>query len=180
MANAQIIEMKARKVAEVAEKFKKAQSVVFFDYRGLTVEEVTNLRSEMRKAGVEYVVLKNSIVERAAKEAGIDDSVMAMLAGPSAFAFGYDDAVAPAKILKETIKKVKKCEIKGGVINGAVSSADDMNNLAELPSRDVLIARMLGSMLSPISSFARVIQAIADKMGGAPEETTTEAVEAAE
>ena len=108
MANIKIIEMKATQVAEVAEKLKKAQSVVFFDYRGLTVEEVTNLRSEMRKAGVEYVVLKNTIVERAARENGTDESVNEMLKGPSAFAFGYNDAVAPAKIIKDAIKKYKK------------------------------------------------------------------------
>lgn len=177
MANIKIIEMKATQVAEVAEKLKKAQSVVFFDYRGLTVEEVTNLRSEMRKAGVEYVVLKNTIVERAARENGTNESVNEMLKGPSAFAFGYNDAVAPAKIIKDAIKKYKKCAVKGGLINGVVSSPADMDALADLPSREVLIARMLGSMMSPISGFARVLNAIAENMGDAPktEEAASEA-----
>lgn len=180
MANIKIIEMKATQVAEVAEKLKKAQSVVFFDYRGLTVEEVTNLRSEMRKAGVEYVVLKNTIVERAARENGTDESVNEMLKGPSAFAFGYNDAVAPAKIIKDAIKKYKKCAVKGGLINGVVSSPADMDALADLPSREVLIARMLGSMMSPISGFARVLNAIAENMGGAPKTEEAAAEAAAE
>lgn len=168
MANAKIIEMKAQQVAEIKEKIAKAQSMVVFDYRGLTVEEVTALRNDMRKAGVEYVVLKNSIVERAAKEDGIE-KIHDFLKGPSAFAFGYDDAVAPAKILKEAIKKYKKCEMKGGIINGVVSDADAMNALADLPSREVLLARLLGSMMSPISGLAIVLDQIAKQKGeGAP------------
>jgi len=175
MANQKIIEMKAAKVAEVQEKIAKAQSVVMFDYRGLTVEEDTALRSEMRKAGVEYVVLKNSIVERAAEQAGIDGSVKEFLKGPSAFAFGYEDPAAPAKILKDSVKKYKKCVIKGGLINGTVSNAAAMDALAELPSKEVLIARMLGSMMSPISGLAIVLDQIAKKMGGSTE--TTESAE---
>ena len=108
MANPANIEVKAKQVEEIREKLEKAQSVVVFDYRGLTVEEVTNLRSEMRKAGVEYVVLKNHIVNRAAQANGVDESFHNYLKGPSAFAFGYDDAVAPARILKDTVKKLKK------------------------------------------------------------------------
>ena len=169
MANASIIRMKEQHVQEIAEKLKKAQSVVFFDYRGLTVEEVTNLRVEMRKAGVEYVVLKNSMVERACDEVGIDASVKEMLKGPSAFAFGYDDAVAPAKTLKEFIKKVKKCTIKGGIVDGVVTSAKGIEALADLPPREVLIARMLGSMMSPISGLAIALDQLAKKLGGSTE-----------
>ncbi|OQB23395.1 MAG: 50S ribosomal protein L10 [Firmicutes bacterium ADurb.Bin182] len=165
MANAKNIEIKAAKVAEVSEKIQKSQSVVLFDYRGLTVEEVTNLRAEMRKANVEYVVLKNAIVERAAQNAGIDDRIMSMLKGPSAFAFGYDEAVAPAKILKEFIKRTKKCEIKGGIVDGKVFSPDQVNSLADLPSRETLIARLLGSMMSPISGLAIVLNQIAKQRG---------------
>ena len=148
MANIQNIQAKAAQVEEVTSKIQAAQSLVVFDYRGLNAEEVTNLRSDMRKAGVEYVVLKNGIVERAAKAAGIEESFCELLKGPSAFAFGVEDAVAPAKVLKEAIKKYKKCEIKGGLINGVVTDAAGMNTLADLPSREVLLARMLGSMLS--------------------------------
>ncbi|MDD6045142.1 MAG: 50S ribosomal protein L10 [Clostridia bacterium] len=169
MANIQNIQAKAAQVEEVASKIQAAQSLVVFDYCGLNAEEVTNLRSDMRKAGVEYVVLKNGIVERAAKAAGIDESFCEMLKGPSAFAFGVEDAVAPAKVLKEAIKKYKKCEIKGGLINGAVSSAAEMNTLADLPSREVLLARMLGSMLSPVSGLAIVLDQIAKKGESAAE-----------
>ena len=95
MANASILAMKEQHVAEIKDRLTRAQSVVMFDYRGLTVDEVTALRVEMRKAGVEYIVLKNTMVERACRELNIDESVHAMLKGPSAFAFGYDDAVAP-------------------------------------------------------------------------------------
>ena len=163
MANIQNIQAKAAQVEEVTSKIQAAQSLVVFDYRGLNAEEVTNLRSDMRKAGVEYVVLKNGIVERAAKAAGIEDSFCEMLKGPSAFAFGVEDAVAPAKVLKDAIKKYKKCEIKGGLINGVVTDAAGMNTLADLPSREVLLARMLGSMLSPVSGLAIVLDQIAKK-----------------
>ncbi|MBR5291506.1 MAG: 50S ribosomal protein L10 [Clostridia bacterium] len=163
MANIQNIQAKAAQVEEVVSKIQAAQSLVVFDYRGLNAEEVTNLRSDMRKAGVEYVVLKNGIVERAAKAAGIEESFCELLKGPSAFAFGVEDAVAPAKVLKDAIKKYKKCEIKGGLINGVVTDAAGMNTLADLPSREVLLARMLGSMLSPVSGLAIVLDQIAKK-----------------
>ena len=174
MANVQIIELKAAKVAEIQEKLQKAKSVIVFDYRGLTVEEVTNLRNEMRKANIEYLVLKNGIVERAANLAGIDASINEMLKGPSAFAIAYEDAVAPAKILKDFVKKVKKCAIKGGVVEGKVESAEMINAIADLPSREVLIARLLGSMMSPISGLAIVLDQIAKKQGGGAEAPAAE------
>ena len=170
MANIKNIEMKAQQVAVVQEKLQKAQSVVVFDYRGLTVAQVTELRAEMRKQGVEYLVLKNAIVERAAAADGVDEQFLGYLKGPSAFAFSYEDAVAPAKILKESVKKYKKCEIKGGLINGVVSDAAAMNTLADLPSREVLIARLLGSMMSPISGLAIALDQVAKKNGGAAAE----------
>ena len=166
MANASILAQKEQLVAELSEKLKKAQSVVMFDYRGLTVSEVTELRAQMRKAGNEYVIVKNSMVERACDKIGIDASVKEMLKGPSAFAIGYEDAVSPAKILKDTVKKLKKCEIKGGIVNGKVSDAAAIDALAELPPKEVLIARMLGSMMSPISGLAIVLDQIAKKNGG--------------
>lgn len=161
MANEKIIEMKAAKVAEIQEKFQKAKSIVVFDYRGLTVEEVTNLRADMRNAGVEYLVLKNGMVARAAAACGIDDSVNSMLKGPSAFAFGYEDEIAPAKLLKACIDKTKKCSIKGGIMEGKVEDAAAMMAIADLPSREVLLARLLGSMMSPLSSLAMVLDQIA-------------------
>ena len=166
MANASILAQKEQLVAELSEKLKKAQSVVMFDYRGLTVSEVTELRAQMRKAGNEYVIIKNSMVERACDLIGIDESVKGMLKGPSAFAIGYNDAVSPAKILKDTVKKLKKCEIKGGIVNGKVTDPAGIDALAELPPKEVLIARMLGSMMSPISGLAIVLDQIAKKNGG--------------
>ena len=169
LANIKNIEMKAKQVEEIREKIVKAQSVVVIDYRGLTVEEVTALRKEMRKANIEYAVLKNHLFARAAEAEGVDASITDHLKGPSAFAFGYEDAVAPAKILRDTLKKLKKCEIKGGIIDGKVASAADMNTLADLPSREQLIARLLGSMMSPISGLAIVLDQIAKKNGEASE-----------
>ena len=166
MANASILAMKEQHVAEIKDRLTRAQSVVMFDYRGLTVDEVTALRVEMRKAGVEYIVLKNTMVERACRELNIDESVHAMLKGPSAFAFGYDDAVAPAKILKDSIKKFKKCTIKGGIVDGVVTDAQGIDALADLPPREVLIARMLGSMMSPITGLAIALDQLAKKLGG--------------
>ena len=166
MANASIIARKEQLVNELTEKLQKAQSVIMFDYRGLTVSEVTELRAQMRKAGNEYVIVKNSMVERACDIVGIDESVKEMLKGPSAFAIGYEDAVSPAKILKDTVKKLKKCEIKGGIVNGKVADAAAIDALAELPPKEVLIARMLGSMISPISGLAIVLDQIAKKNGG--------------
>ena len=170
MANALNIASKAEQVKEMCEKIQKAKSVVVFDYKGLTVAEVTAVRNDMRKAGVEYIVVKNDIMARAFEAAGIDASINEMLKGPSAFAFGYEDAVEPAKILKASIKKFKKCEMKGGVVEGAVTNAKDMDAIADLPSREVLIARLLGSMMSPISGLAIVLDQIAKKMCGAEAE----------
>lgn len=161
MANAKIIEMKAAKVSEIAEKIKKAQAVVLFDYRGLTVAEVTDLRKETRKEGIEYVVLKNHSVLRACMEAGIDSSVHDMLHGTTAFAFSYEDAVTPARVLKTFMKKAKKCAFKGAIVEGKVVSAEEIDAIADLPSREVLIARLLGSMMSPISGLAIVLDQIA-------------------
>lgn len=174
MANASIIKMKEQHVKEIVDRLDRAQSVIMFDYRGLTVEEVTALRVEMRKAGVEYIVLKNTMVERACEAANIDASIKEMLKGPSAFAFGYDDAVAPAKILKDFIKKVKKCTIKGGIVDGAITDAKGIEALADLPPREVLIARLLGSMMSPVSGLAIALDQLAKKLGGGSTEAATE------
>ncbi len=174
MANASILQMKEQHVKEIVERLNKAQSVVMFDYRRLTVSEVTALRVEMRKAGVEYLVLKNSMVERACEELNIDSSVKEMLKGPSAFAFGYDDAVAPAKILKDFIKKTKKCAIKGGIVDGIITDAAGIDALADLPPREVLIARLLGSMMSPISGLAIALDQLAKKLGGESTEAAAE------
>jgi len=167
LANVKNIEMKSKQVDEVAEKISKAMSVVLFDYRGLTVAEDTELRTEMRREGVEYTVIKNHIVGRALQQTGFGEGMKEMLIGPSAFAFGYNDAVAPARVLKNYVKKVKKCEIKGGLVDGAVMGASEINIFADLPSREVLISRMLGSMLSPITRLAVALDQIAKKQAEA-------------
>lgn len=167
MANAKNIERKAEQVSIVAEKVKKAQSIVIFDYRGISVAEDTALRAEMRKENVEYVVVKNHIMARACEAGGVDSKIAEMLKGPSAFAFGYDDMAAPARILKNFVKKSKKCEIKGGIVEKDVMDAMGIEAIADMPSREVLIARMLGSMMSPISKFAIVLDQIAKKQDGA-------------
>ena len=167
MANVQNVERKAEQVAAVAEKIKKAQSIVVFDYRGISVAEDTELRAEMRKAGVEYAVIKNHIMERACEANGIDAKEAMILKGPSAFAFGYDDVAAPARILKAFVKKAKKCELKGGFVEKSILNATQVEAIADLPSREVMIARMLGSMMSPISKFAIALNEIAKKQGGA-------------
>ena len=159
------LEIKKQVVAEIKEKLEKAQSVVFYDYRGLTVEQVTKLRNECRKAGVEYVVYKNNLIGLAAKELGIE-GLDAYLKGPTAVAFGTNDAVAPAKILSTFIKEVKKTEVKGGILSGNVIDVAGVENLASMPSREVLIARIMGSMMSSVSKFVYCLEAIRKKQAG--------------
>ena len=176
MANASILAMKEQHVAEIKDRLTRAQSVVMFDYRGLTVDEVTALRVEMRKAGVEYIVLKNTMVERACRELNIDESVHAMLKGPSAFAFGYDDAVAPAKILKDSIKKFKNAPSRAALWTALLPMLRASMLSPICPPREVLIARMLGSMMSPITGLAIALDQLAKKLGGgeAAEEAAAE------
>jgi large subunit ribosomal protein L10 len=112
------------------------------------------------------VVIKNHIVARACEASGIDPKIAEMLKGPSAFAFGYEDLAAPARILKNFVKKNKKCVIKGGVVENDLMDAKGIEAIADMPSREVLIARMLGSMMSPISKFAIVLDQIAKKQEG--------------
>ena len=159
------LEIKKQVVSGIKEKLEKAQSVVFYDYRGLTVEQVTKLRSECRKAGVEYEVLKNTMVELAAKELGIE-GLDDHLKGPTAVAFGMTDAVAPAKILSNFVKEIKKTEIKCGIMNGSVIDVKAVEALASMPSREVLIARIMGSMMSSVSKFVYCLEAIRKKQAG--------------
>lgn len=143
-------------VDEIKDLIDKSQSVVFVDYRGLTVSEVTELRNKMREAGVVYKVLKNTYVKRAADALGIE-GVEAYLEGPTAVAFGVEDAVSPAKILADFIKATKKTELKGGILEGKAIDVDTVKSLSEIPSRDELLAKMLGSLNAPITNFVRVL-----------------------
>ncbi len=159
------IEIKKGVVAGIKDKFEKAQSAVLVDYRGLNVAEVTDLRNQLRKAGVEYAVLKNTMINLAVKDMGLDD-MKAHLEGPTAVAFGYEDAVAPAKILSEYAKKTKKITIKCGVCDGAYIDEAGVQALANTPSREVLIAKIMGSMMSSVSKFVYALEAIRKKQAG--------------
>lgn len=152
------LEVKQAVVASIKEKFEQSQSAILFDYRGLTVAEVTELRKQCREQGVDYQVLKNTMIELAAKECGIT-GLDSYLKGPTAVAFGMKDAVAPAKVLTEFIKKSKKCEIKCGVVDGQFIDAAGVQALSELPPKEVLVAKLMGSINAPISNFVGVLSA---------------------
>lgn len=141
-------------VQAAAEKFESAASVVIVDYRGLTVEEVTNLRKQLRDAGVEMKVIKNSILSRAAKKVGLD-GLDEVFTGPTAVAFSNDDVVAPAKIIDEFAKDAKALEIKGGVIEGKVSSVEQITALAKLPNREGLLSMLLSVLQAPVRNVAK-------------------------
>ena len=156
------IEIKQPIVEEISAGIKDAQSVVLVDYRGLTVEEDTELRKQLRAAGVTYKVYKNTMMNFAFK--GTDfEGLAPYLNGPSAMAYSTEDATAPARVLAEFAKKAKALEIKAGVVEGNVYDAKGMEAISSIPSRDVLISRLLGSMQSPMANFARVINQIAEK-----------------
>ena len=161
-----IIAKKAQQVSEVAEQFKNATSVVVVDYLGITVEQATNLRSELRKAGVQFAVVKNSILSRAAKEAGLE-GMDDVFKGPSAVAFSNEDVVAPAKILADFAKKVEALEIKAGVIEGKVSSKEEIEALAKLPNREGLLSMLLSVLQAPVRNTALAFKAVADQKDGA-------------
>ncbi len=153
--------LKEAKVAEIKEKLEKANSVVLSQYQGLTVEEDTVLRKNLREAGVEYKVYKNTLVTLAAKELGLE-GIVEYLEGPVAIAFGYEDVTVAARVLNDFAKDHKKLELKAGIVEGVVYDTDKIKQLATIPSKEVLIAKLLGSIKSPIASFARVINAIAE------------------
>ena len=159
------IEIKKGVVAEIKEKFEKAQTAVLVDYRGLNVAEDTELRNQLRKAGVEYAVLKNTMINLAIKDMNLND-MKAHLEGPTAVAFGYEDAIAPAKILSEFVKKSKKMTIKCGVCDGAYLDEAGVQALANTPSREVLIAKIMGSMMSSVSKFVYALEAIRKQKAG--------------
>ena len=156
-----IIAQKAAIVDEVAEKFQNAVSVVVVDYRGLTVEQVTNLRKDLREAGVEMRVIKNTYLKRAADKVGyegLDDT----FAGPTAVAFSSEDVVAPARIMAKYADDIDALEIKGGMIEGKVASLEEINALAKLPSREGMLSMLLSVLQAPVRNFAYAVKAVAD------------------
>ena len=149
------ISAKSEIVSQIKDKLSRAKSVVIVDYRGLTVSEVTELRNNMRAAGVEYKVLKNTMMSRACEELGIT-GVEEHLSGPSAFCFGYDDPVSAPKIMKEFAEKVNKTEIKGGIMDNAAIDNKVVEKLASTPSKEVLLTRL---MWSTPAAFVRWLSA---------------------
>ena len=168
MPNAKVLESKKAVVDALSGKIKEATSVVFVDYKGITVAQDTELRKQFREAGVEYSVVKNTLTNFAAKDAGYDFAEI--LNGTTAMASTTGDPIAPARIVCEFAKKNKNTlSIKGGVVEGSVLSADQLNGFGELPSKNALVASVLGTFLAPISSLAFVLDQIREqKEGGAP------------
>lgn len=157
------LELKSLVVSEIVEKLNNSSSAVVVDYKGLTVAEVTELRKVMREAGVDYKVYKNTLVRRAAQEVGIEQFNDELLVGTNAIAFGYDDPVAPARILKKFIETHPKMKLKMGVVEGEFYDEAKIMELANIPSREELIAKLLGSLKAPVSNFVYLVDAIAKK-----------------
>ena len=155
-------EIKEAKVSEIKEKMEKAQGIIFAKYQGLTVEEDTELRKALREAGVEYKVYKNTLTTLAAKELGFDGIVDA-LEGPLSVAFGYEDPTVPAKVLNDFAKNHKKLELVAGIVQGEIFDEAKVKQLATIPSREILIAKLLGSFKAPLSNLAYLLNAIKEQ-----------------
>ena len=186
MPSEKVLEAKKAQVAQIVDVLKGATTGVLVDYRGLTVEEDTKLRNDLRTAGVQYFVVKNTLLRLAAKETGLD-ALDEILHGPTALAVS-EDAVAPAKVLADFAKDNEKMEIKSGFMDGKVLSMDELTQLAKTPNKETLIAKMMGSLNSPISGLARLLSTIVDggveiedliakKAGEAVEEAPAESAE---
>lgn len=156
------IENKKVQVQEIADKFSAAASVVVVDYRGLTVAQVTELRKQLRDAGIEFKVYKNTLSRRAAESVNLG-GINEFLTGPNAIAFSNEDVVAPAKIINEFAKKNEALEIKAGIIEGTVASVEDVKALAELPSREGLLSMLLSVLQAPVRNFALATKAVAEQ-----------------
>lgn len=152
-----VLESKQKVVEEISDKFQRAVVAVLTDYRGLNVSEATKLRKELRDAGVEYKVLKNTLTRLAAEKIGLE-GLNPHLTGPTAIAFSYDDPVAPARIMAKFAKEYKKLVLKSGVLEGKIIDAAAIAALAELPGREVLLAQVLAGFQGPISGFVNVMQ----------------------
>ena len=173
MPNAKVLESKKAVVDALTGKIKEATSVVFVDYKGITVAQDTDLRKQLREAGVEYSVVKNTLTNFAAKNAGYDFSEV--LNGTTAMASTTGDPIAPARIVCEFAKKNKNTlSIKGGVVEGSVLTAEQLNSFGELPSKDALVAQVLGTFLAPISSLAFVLDQIRIQKEGPAAEPAAE------
>ena len=153
----EVLEAKKAIVEEIKDKVEKAQGLVLVDYRGLNVEEITELRRNYREAGVDYKVYKNTMMRFAFKDTGFEE-FNEYLVGPNALVFGFEDPVQPAKITEEFAKDHDELEIKAGIVDGRIVGVDEIKELASLPSREVLIAQTLGGLNAPIAGLANVLQ----------------------
>lgn len=150
---------KVAAVEELAEKLQKGQGIVLTDYRGLSVKQMTELRSELRKVGVEFKVVKNTLTLLAAQKVELE-GLEPILEGPTAIAFGYDDPVVVAKAINDFAKKNDALQVKGGVLSGKVIGIDDVKALADLPSKEQLLGQVLRGMQAPIGGFVNVLSGV--------------------
>lgn len=164
MPSAKVLESKKQIVADLTDKLQNAVSGVIVNYAGITVENDTKMRAELRKAGVEYAVIKNTMTKRACENVGYGE-LANVLEGMTAIAISKDDAVAPAKILKEYADKIDSFELKAGFVEGKVLDQAGVLELANIPSKEILIGKLLGSIQSPLYGLACALQAIIDKEG---------------
>ena len=176
MPSNSVLEQKKAVVAELVEKMRRATSGVLVQYQGITVENDTKMRAAFRKAGVDYMVIKNTLIGRACDEVGYG-AMKSELNGMTAIAIGTTDAIAPAKVLKEYAEKIESFNILAGYLDGKVVDDATVKQLADIPSKEVLIAKFLGSIRSPLYGFAYAIQAIVDKDGEGAEAAPAEAAE---
>ncbi len=159
-------EQKAEQVDLLTEKLKKAKVAVLTDYRGLKVSQIQELRGKLRGGGVEYRVIKNTLARRAAAESG-HPALESELKGPVAIAFGYDDLGTPSKLINEFVRTTRlKLEIVGGLVEGRVFSPDQMRQLADLPSRETLLAQLLGTLQSPVAQLVGIMQTPLQQLRG--------------
>lgn len=156
------LDSKKELVSTIVDQFKNAKSIIFVDYRGITVAEDTNLRSDFRKDGVTYKVYKNRLMLRALNELGVQNLDEKMFEGTTAVAFS-DDEVAPARIFVNNSSKLNKMSVKFGIVNGNIMSKQEVEALAKIPSKPVLISMLLGALQGPIASLARGLNEIAKK-----------------
>lgn len=178
MPSEKVLEQKKALVADLADRLKNSVSGLIVKYEGISVEDDTKLRKELREAGVKYTVVKNTLLSRAADQSGLED-IKSVLEGTTALATSDEDYAAPARILCKYAEENENFVVKTGYIDDEVIDMDKIISLSKLPTRDVLLANVLGAFQAPIASFARAIQAVVDKDGAAdeaaPAEETTEA-----
>lgn len=160
-------------IDEIKDKFERAQAAVVIDYMGINVEQANAMRKQLREAGIDYSIYKNTLVNRAIKDTDYEE-LEKVLSGPSAFAFSYEDATAPARELNKIIKQFEKMEFKAGIVEGNFYDKDGIIEIAKLPSREELIAKFMGSIKSPVSKLAYLLQAIADQKADGAEPAPVE------